>query len=78
MAEIVVPAQVFQQLIIVKVTVIAELAERVSSVTGVVRVPVSPMASQFFTVVPLALIGENLMEEIKLQEQVPNRTQLRQ
>lgn len=38
MAEVVVPAQVFKQLIIIKVTVIAELAERVSSVAGVVWV----------------------------------------
>lgn len=61
MAEVVVPAQVFEQLVVVKVTVVAELAERVTPVAGVVRVSVGPVPSQFLAVVPLALMGEDLM-----------------
>lgn len=61
MAEVVVPAQVFEQLVVVKVTVVAELAERMTPVAGVVRVSVGPVPSQLLAVVPLALMGEDLM-----------------
>lgn len=60
MAEVVVPAQVFQQLIIIKVAVVAELAERVSSVTGVIWVSMCSVTCQFLSVVPLPLVGEDL------------------
>lgn len=60
MAEVVVPAQVFKQLVIIEVTVITELAERVSSVTGVVRVSMRSVTCQFLTVVPFTLMGEDL------------------
>lgn len=65
MAEVVVPAQVLQQLIVVKVTVIAELAERVSSVAGVVRISVRSVTCQFLAVVPFTLMGEDLVGEGK-------------
>jgi len=61
MAEEVVPAQVLKQLVVVEVTVVAELAERVSSVTRVIWVSVSSVACQFLTVIPLPLMGEDLM-----------------
>lgn len=67
MAEVVVPSQVFKQLIIVKVTVIAEFAERVSSVTGVVRVSMCSVTCQFLTGVPLPLVGEDLVGEVKFK-----------
>lgn len=56
MTEVVVPAQVLQQLIVVEVTIVAELAERVPSVTGVIRVSVRSMSSQLLTIVPLPLV----------------------
>ena len=59
-AEIVVAPQVLEQLIVVKVTVIAELAEWVAAVAGVVRVTVRPMPRQLLAVVPLPLVGEDL------------------
>lgn len=61
MAEVVVLAQVFEQLIVIKVTIIAELAERVSSVAGVIWVSVRSVTRQFLAVVPLSLMGEDLM-----------------
>ena len=64
-AEVVVPAQVFQQLVIIEVSVIAELAEWVSSVTGVVWVSVRSMTGQLLTVVPLPFMGEDLAGEFK-------------
>lgn len=67
MAEVVVPSQVFKQLIIVKITVVAELAERVSSVTGVIRVSMCSVTCQFLTVVPLALMGEDLVGMVKVK-----------
>lgn len=70
MAEVVVPAQVFKQLVIIKVTVIAELAERVSSVTGVVRVSMCSVTCQFLTVVPLTLMREDLVGEVEFKKQV--------
>lgn len=66
MAEVVVPAQVLKQLIVIKVAVVAELAERVSSVTGVVRVSVCSVACQFLSVVPFTFMGEDLVEEVEL------------
>lgn len=63
MAEVVVPAQVLQQFIVVKVTVIAELAERVSPVTGVVWIAVCSVTGQFLAVVPFTLMGEDLEGE---------------
>lgn len=54
----------FQQLIVIKVAVIAELAERVSSVTSVIWVSVCSVSCQFLTVVPLTLIGEDLKREM--------------
>lgn len=60
MAEVVVPAQVLEQLVVVEVAVVTELAERVSSVAGVVRVAVRSVPRQLLTVVPLALVGEDL------------------
>lgn len=65
MAEVVVPAQVFQQLIIIKVTVVTELAERVSPVTGVIWVSMYSVTCQFLAGVPLALMGEDLEGEVK-------------
>ena len=67
MAEVVVPSQVFKQLVVVKVTVVAELAERVSSVTGVIWVSVCSVTCQFFTSVPLPLVGEDLVGAVKFQ-----------
>lgn len=61
MAEVVVPSQVFKQLVVVKVAVVAELAERVSSVTGVIWVSVCSVTCQFLTSVPLPLVGEDLV-----------------
>lgn len=63
MAEVVVSPQVFQQLIVVQVTIVAELAERVSSVTRVVRVSVRSVTGEFLTVVPLPLMREDLKGE---------------
>lgn len=60
MAEVVISAQVFKQLVVVQVTFIAELAERVTPVTGVIRVSMRSVTGQFFPVVPLALRGEDL------------------
>ncbi|TNN43766.1 hypothetical protein EYF80_046037 [Liparis tanakae] len=60
MAEVVVPAQVLQQLVVVEVPVVAELAERVSSVAGVVRISVRSVTGQFLAVVPFTLMGEDL------------------
>lgn len=60
MAEVVVPAQVLEQLIVVEVTLVAELAERVPSVTRVVRIAVRSVPRQFLTVIPLPLIREDL------------------
>lgn len=77
-----VPTQVFEQLVVVKVTVVAELAERVTPVAGVVRVSVGPVPSQLLAVVPLALMGEDLTrvvglgEEVKFQGKVLSRRQL--
>lgn len=65
MAEVVVPAQVFEQLVVIKVTIVAELAERVSSVAGVIWVSVRSVTRQLLTVVPLSLMGENLMGSSK-------------
>lgn len=73
-AEVVVPAQVFQQLVIIKVTVVTELAERVSSVAGVVRVSMRSVTSQFLTVVPLPLMGEDLVVEVTFKEQGSDST----
>lgn len=61
--EVVVPAEVLQQLIVVKVAVVTELAERVSAVTGVVRVALCAVTCQVLPVVPLAFVTENLKEE---------------
>lgn len=60
MTEVVVPTQVLQQLVIVEVTIIAELAERMSSVTGVIRVSVRSVACQFLTIVPFSLMRKDL------------------
>lgn len=43
-AEVVIPAQVFQQFIIVQVAVITELTERVSSVACIIRVSMCSVA----------------------------------
>lgn len=61
MAEIMVPAQMLQQLVVIEVTVVTELAERVSSVAGVVWVAVSSVASELLAIVPLPLVGKDLM-----------------
>lgn len=62
-AEVVVLSQVFEQLVVVEVAVVAEFTQRVSPVTGVIWVAVSSMACEFFTVVPLPLMGKDLGEE---------------
>lgn len=74
MAEVVVPAQVFKQLIVIKVTVIAELAERVSPVARVVRVSMCSVACEFLSVVPLALVGEDLVGEVKFKQHISDST----
>lgn len=63
MAEVVVPAQVFQQLVVVKVPVVAKFAEGVSSVAGVIRVSVRSVLCQFLAVVPFPLVTEDLVKE---------------
>lgn len=65
-AEVVVPAQVFKQLVIVKIPVIAEFAEGVSSVAGVIRVSVCSVLCQFLTVIPFPLVTEDLVKEGKV------------
>lgn len=67
MAEIVVPAQVFKQLIIIKIPVITELAEWVSSVAGVVWVSVCSVTCQLLTVVPLPFMSKDLAQGINLR-----------
>lgn len=62
-AEVVVPAQVFKQLVIVKIAVVAKFAEGVSSVAGVIWVPVCPVLCQFFAVIPFSLVTEDLVNE---------------
>lgn len=62
-AEIVVPAQVFKQLIIVKISVITKFAEGVSSVAGVIRVSVRSVLCQFLAVIPFSLVTEDLVKE---------------
>lgn len=59
-AKVVIPAQVFQQLIVIKVTVIAELAERVASVTGVIWVSMRSVTCQLLTIIPLPFMGKDL------------------
>lgn len=66
MAEIVVPAQVFKQLIIVKISVVAKFAEGVSSVAGVIRVAVCSVLCQFLAVIPFPLVTEDLVKEGKV------------
>lgn len=66
-AEVVVPAQVFQQLVIIEVSVIAELTEGVASVTGVIRVSVCSVTCQLLTIIPLPLIGEDLEGEVRFK-----------
>lgn len=65
MAEVVVPTQVFKQLIIVKITVITKFAEGVSSVAGVIRVSMCSVLCQFLAVVPFPLVTEHLVKEGK-------------
>lgn len=59
-AEVVIPAQVFQQLIVVQVALVAELAEGVAPVGGVIRVPMDPVPGQVLPGIPLPLVGEDL------------------
>lgn len=61
MAEIVIPAQVLQQLIIIEVTVITEFAEWVSSVAGVIRVAMSSVTSELLTIVPFPFVRKDLV-----------------
>lgn len=65
MAEVVVPTQVFEQLIVVQVTVVTELAEWMSSVTRVIWVSVRSVTCQFLTIIPLPLVGEDLVEVVR-------------
>lgn len=65
-AEVVIPAQVLKQLIIVKIAVVAKFAEGVSSVAGVIGVPVCPVLCQFLAVVPFSLVTEDLVKEGKV------------
>lgn len=74
MAEVVVPAQVFKQLVVIEVSVITELAERVSSVACVIWVSMRSVACQFLSVVPLALIGKDLVGKVKFKEHVSDST----
>lgn len=60
MAEVVIPAQVFQQLVVVQVALVAELAEGVAPVGGVIGVPVDPVPGQVLPGIPFPLIGEDL------------------
>lgn len=58
----------FQQLVVVKVTVVAKLAEWMPFVTGVVWISMRSVAGQFLTVVPLTLVGEDLAGEVEFKE----------
>lgn len=60
MAEVVVTAQVLEQLIIVQVALVTELTERMSPMGCIIRVTLHTVASQVLAGVPLALIGEDL------------------
>lgn len=60
MAEVVVAAQVLEQLVVVQVALITELTKRVPTVRGVVRVPLHAVPGQVLARVPLALICEDL------------------
>lgn len=60
MAEVVVPAQVLEQLVVVQVALVAELAEGVAPVGGVIGVPVDPVPGQVLPGVPFPLVGEDL------------------
>lgn len=68
MAEVVVPAQVFKQLVVVKIPVIAKFAEGVSSVAGVIWVSVCSVLCQFLAVIPLSLVTEDLVEEGRVSD----------
>lgn len=74
MAEVVVPAQVFQQLVIVKVPVIAKFAEGVSSVAGVIWVSVCSVLCQFLAVIPLSLVTEDLVDEGRVSRYKKTKT----
>lgn len=65
-AEVVVPAQVFKQLIVVEIPVITKFAEGVSSVAGVIRVSVCSMLCQLLAVIPFPLMTEDLVKEEKV------------
>lgn len=60
MTKVVVPPQMLKQFVVIQKPAVAEFTQRMSAVRRVVRVALYPMSSQFFTVVPLPLIGENL------------------
>lgn len=66
-AEVVVPAQVFEQLVVVQVALVAELAEGVAPVGGVIRVPVDPVPGQVLPGIPFPLVGEDLQRQILYQ-----------
>lgn len=59
-AEIVIPAQVFEQLVIVQVPLITEFAEGVAPVGGVIGVPMDPVPGQVLPGIPFPLVGEDL------------------
>lgn len=67
-AEVMVPAQVFKQLIIVKVPVITKFAKGVPSVAGVIRVSVGSVLCQFLAVIPFSLMTEDLVKEGKVRD----------
>lgn len=62
-AEVVVPAQVLKQLVVVKVPIITKFAEGVSSVAGVIGVSVGSVLRQLLAVVPFPLVTEDLVKE---------------
>lgn len=64
-AEVVVSAQVFKQLIIVKIPVITKFAKWMSSVAGVIRVSMCSVLCQFLAVIPFPLVTKDLAKETK-------------
>ena len=56
-----------KQFIVIQVTVVTELAKRVSSVAGIIWVSVCSVTCKFLTIVPLALMGEDLWERKSLE-----------
>ena len=59
-AEVVILAQMFEQVLVVYEALVAKLAQRMPLEAGVVRVSVSPVLHEVLPVVELPLVGEHL------------------